>query len=88
MPVITNRKNGPKGKLLVVDDDEALRRLMHLELSESYEVIDTGEPEQGLALGLPQRNRKDIPPYSSERGARTIACAVETSGQGCAREGL
>src|SRR5258708_40352027 len=25
---------------------------MHLELSESYEVIDTGEPEQGLALAL------------------------------------
>ncbi len=40
------------GKLLVVDDDEALRRLMHLELSEAYEVIDTGEPEHGLALAL------------------------------------
>ena len=52
MPVITNRKNGSKGKLLVVDDDEALRRLMHLELSGTYEVIDTGEPEQGLALAL------------------------------------
>jgi len=50
--VITNRNNGPKGKLLVVDDDEALRRLMHLELSETYEVIDTGEPERGLALAL------------------------------------
>src|ERR1700686_5648422 len=25
---------------------------MHLELSGSYEVIDTGEPEQGLALAL------------------------------------
>jgi DNA-binding response OmpR family regulator len=25
---------------------------MHLELSETYEVIDTGEPEQGLALAL------------------------------------
>src|SRR4029077_7092507 len=46
------RKNGAKGKLLVVDDDEALRRLMRLELSESYEVIDTGEPEHGLALAL------------------------------------
>jgi DNA-binding response OmpR family regulator len=52
VPVITNRRNGPKGKLLVVDDDVALRRLMQLELSESYEVIDTGEPEQGLALAL------------------------------------
>jgi DNA-binding response OmpR family regulator len=40
------------GKLLVVDDDEALRRLMRLELSDTFEVIDSGEPEQGLALAL------------------------------------
>ena len=40
------------GKVLVVDDDEALRRLMRLELSDTYEVIDSGEPEQGLALAL------------------------------------
>jgi two-component system, OmpR family, phosphate regulon response regulator PhoB len=39
-------------KLLVVDDDEALRRLMRLELSGSYEIIDSGEPDQGLALAL------------------------------------
>ncbi len=50
--MITNRRNGPKGKLLVVDDDDALRRLMQLELSETYEVIGTGEPEHGLALAL------------------------------------
>jgi len=43
------------GELLVVDDDEALRRLMHLELSDTYEVIDTGEPEAGLALALEHR---------------------------------
>jgi DNA-binding response OmpR family regulator len=43
------------GKLLVVDDDQALRRLMHLELSDSYEIIDTGEPEHGLALALEHR---------------------------------
>ncbi len=43
------------GKLLVVDDDEALRRLMHLELCETYEVIGTGEPEHGLALALEHR---------------------------------
>lgn len=40
------------GKLLIVDDDEALRRLMRLELSDTYEVIDSGEPEHGLALAL------------------------------------
>jgi len=43
------------GKLLLVDDDEALRRLMRLELSDTYEVIDSGEPEQGLALALEHR---------------------------------
>ncbi len=40
------------GKLLVVDDDESLRRLMRLELGDTFEVIDSGEPEQGLALAL------------------------------------
>lgn len=39
-------------KLLVVDDDAALRRLMRLELSGDYEITDSGEPEQGLALAL------------------------------------
>jgi len=39
-------------KLLLVDDDEALRRLIRLELSDIFEVIDSGEPEQGLALAL------------------------------------
>jgi DNA-binding response OmpR family regulator len=43
------------GKLLIVDDDEALRRLMRLELADTYEVIDSGEPEQGLALALEHR---------------------------------
>lgn len=40
------------GKLLVVDDDQALRRLMRLELGDTYEIADSGEPEQGLALAL------------------------------------
>jgi CheY-like chemotaxis protein len=39
-------------KLLVVDDDEALRRLMRLELSDTFEIIDSGEPQEGLALAL------------------------------------
>src|SRR5947207_15894177 len=43
------------GKLLIVDDDQALLRLMHLELSETYEVIGTGDPDQGLALALEHR---------------------------------
>jgi len=42
-------------KLLIVDDDEALRRLMRLELSDTFEVIDSGEPDQALALALELR---------------------------------
>jgi CheY-like chemotaxis protein len=40
------------GKLFIVDDDGPLRRPMRLELSDSYEVLDSGEPQQGLALAL------------------------------------
>src|SRR5713226_3778969 len=47
-----NRRYQAMRKLLIVDDDEALRRLMRIELSDTYEVIDSGEPEQGLALAL------------------------------------
>jgi CheY-like chemotaxis protein len=39
-------------KLLVVDDEEPVRRLIRLNLSDTYEVIDTGDPEQALALAM------------------------------------
>jgi response regulator RpfG family c-di-GMP phosphodiesterase len=39
-------------KLLVVDDEEAMRRLMRLNLGDVYDIVDTGEPEQALALAL------------------------------------
>jgi len=38
--------------LLVVDDDEAMRRMIRVSLGDSYKIIDTGEPEQALALAL------------------------------------
>ncbi|MBZ5702909.1 MAG: response regulator [Acidobacteriia bacterium] len=40
------------GKILVVDDDEALRRLVRLNLKDTYEIIDTGVPEEALALAM------------------------------------
>jgi DNA-binding response OmpR family regulator len=39
-------------KLLVVDDDDAMRKVIRLNLADTYEVIDTGEPEHALALAL------------------------------------
>src|SRR5215475_16194728 len=42
-------------KLLIVDDDESLRRLLRIELQSGYEIIDSGEPDQGLALALEHR---------------------------------
>jgi response regulator RpfG family c-di-GMP phosphodiesterase len=42
-------------KILIVDDDDAMRGLIKMRLSDSYEVIDTGNPVQALALALEQK---------------------------------
>lgn len=39
-------------KLLVVDDEESMRSLIRLNLADTYEIVETGEPEQALALAL------------------------------------
>lgn len=40
------------GRLLIIDDDDAMRRLLRLNLAGSHEIIDTGDPEEALALAL------------------------------------
>src|SRR5258708_4612372 len=42
-------------KLLIVDDDEALRGLLRRRLSGTYIVFETGEPDQAMALALEHR---------------------------------
>jgi DNA-binding response OmpR family regulator len=39
-------------KILIVDDDEAMRGLLRARLESSYEVFDTGDPDQALGLAL------------------------------------
>ena len=39
-------------RLLIVDDDEAIRRLFRLNLADDYEIIDTADPEQALGLAM------------------------------------
>ncbi len=71
------------GRLLVVDDDEALRRLICLELSDIHEIIDSGEPEHGLALALeckPDAILLDLrmPKYSGYELCQTFASFSRT----------
>lgn len=39
-------------KILIVDDDNAMRRMVKMRLSDTYETIDTGDPVQALGLAL------------------------------------
>jgi DNA-binding response OmpR family regulator len=39
-------------KILIVDDDDAMRGLVKMRLADSYETIDTGNPVQALGLAL------------------------------------
>lgn len=42
-------------KILIVDDDDAMRGLIKVRLSDLYETIDTGNPTQALGLALEQK---------------------------------
>ncbi len=39
-------------RILIVDDDDAMRSLLRKRLSDTYQVIETGDPEQALGLAL------------------------------------
>ncbi len=39
-------------KILIVDDDEAVRGLLRMRLSGAYQIVETGDPEQALGLAL------------------------------------
>jgi len=64
--------------ILVVDDDESMRRLIRLNLEDSYRVLETGEPEDALALTLehkPDAILLDLrmPKYSGFELCQTLA---------------
>ena len=44
-------------RILVVDDDDALRGMIRMRLSSTYDVIDTGNPVQAVELALGHRPR-------------------------------
>jgi DNA-binding response OmpR family regulator len=44
-------------KILIVDDDDAIRGMIKMRLSDTYETIDTGNPVQALGLALEHKPR-------------------------------
>jgi DNA-binding response OmpR family regulator len=42
-------------RVLIVDDDEAMRGIIRDHLSATYDVVDTGEPQNALALTMEHR---------------------------------
>jgi DNA-binding response OmpR family regulator len=70
-------------KLLIVDDEEAMRRLLRINLADRYEIIDTGSPEQALALALQDRPSAILldlrmPRYSGFELCRTFSSLTST----------
>jgi DNA-binding response OmpR family regulator len=39
-------------RILIVDDDEGMRDVIRARLEDSYEIIDTGDPDRALAMAL------------------------------------
>lgn len=70
-------------RILIVDDDDSIRRLIRLNLSDAYEVIDTGDPEQALALTMehkPDAILLDLrmPKFSGVDLCRTLSSCSKT----------
>ena len=42
-------------RILIIDDDEAIRRMLRFRLKDRHEIVDTESPEQGLLLALQQK---------------------------------
>src|ERR1700686_2314065 len=70
-------------KLLIVDDEEAMRRLLRINLEDRYEIIDTGNPEQALAMAMQDKPNAILldlrmPNYSGFELCRTFKFMTST----------
>ncbi len=71
-------------KLLLVDDDESVRKVLRFRLKNSYEIIETGSPEDALALALQEKPDAILldlmmPKYSGFEVCQTISSLSFTS---------
>jgi len=70
-------------KLLIVDDEEAMRRLLRINLADRYEILDTGNSDQALSMamqGKPNAILLDLrmPNYSGFELCRTFKSMTST----------
>jgi DNA-binding response OmpR family regulator len=70
-------------KLLIVDDEEAMRRLLRINLEDCYEIIDTGTPEEALAIAMQSKPNAILldlrmPNYSGFELCRTFKSMTST----------
>src|SRR5579863_4155404 len=70
-------------KLLIVDDEEAMRRLLRINLADRYEILDTGNSEEALAMAMqtkPNGILLDLrmPNYSGFELCRTFKSMTST----------
>jgi DNA-binding response OmpR family regulator len=71
-------------KLLIIDDDESVRKVMGFRLRDSYDIIDSGSPEEALALALQHKPAAILldlmmPKYSGFEVCQTLASLSFTS---------
>lgn len=65
-------------RLLIIDDDESVRKVLRFRLKDSYEILDTGSPEQALSVALKEKPDAILldlmmPKYSGFEVCQTIS---------------
>src|ERR1700722_15265835 len=80
----TKKSDTTTPTLLIIDDDESLRKVMAFRLKNSYKIIDSGSPEEALALALqykPDAILLDLmmPKYSGFEVCQTLFSLTFTS---------
>src|ERR1700716_931405 len=67
---ILQEEGNRMSRILIVDDDEAMRRLFRLSLEDAFEIIDTGDAHQASALPLQHKPAAVLPDFMMPESSR------------------